>query len=217
MSWRWDPVRGFQPFYEAPKDDSGGGGGGGDTPKDDDRDKDLEAIAGLGDPGKAAIKAERDAKATALATATAAQKEATRLQGILDKQEADKLKTAEKEAEEKGQFKELAETRATELATAKATIKTLEDKAKLLEETVAKTVEAEWKGLPKEVQEAYSGADDDALAKMAWLPKGKKLAEAINGKTPREGNPPGPPANGDTGKGAETARNRQSAMLGSAF
>lgn len=65
-------------------------------------------------------------------------------------------------------------------------------------------VEAAWKDLPAEVAGMYDGADDDVLAKAAFVEKTKALAARLAGGPTNKGNPPGPnPAGPIGGGGAE--------------
>lgn len=77
--------------------------------EEQDEQEDNANVAELGDSGKAAIKAERDARKKAAA-------EATELKKRLDTLESEKRTADEAKAKEDGKYKELLEARETELA-----------------------------------------------------------------------------------------------------
>ncbi len=100
------------------------------------------------------------------------------------------------DAAKRGEFEALAKKREEERDAAKGEATSLKAENDQLRAAVDSILTAEWKALPAEVRDAYSGADDDPLAKLAWLPKGKKLAEKLTGSN-SGGNRPGPKPGGD--------------------
>jgi hypothetical protein len=110
--------------------------------------------------------------------------------------EAAEQKRKEKEAAEAGKFEELAATRERERDEAKNEATSLKAENDQLRAAITGVLDSEWKTLPVEVTDAYLGADDDPLAKLAFLPKGKVLAAKLtekaetqrgNGRDPRAG------------------------------
>ena len=189
-------------FYEgrhfpllAPDDGTGGGGAPADPPENDD---DLEDLEGVGASGKDAIKKERAAARAALTARKAAEKERDTLLAEKTQREADDKKRQEDEAKTQGQFEKLAEDRGAELAAAKAENETLKKRLADVEEVVKTIVDEDWKTLPKEVADVYTGEDTDVVAKLKWLPKGKALADRIDGEKRVHGNGPGPKSTGKT-------------------
>lgn len=136
-------------------------------------DPDLE---GLGDKGKATlerIRGERDAEKQRAKTLQDERDALKKKVDAAEKREADEQEEA---AKKKGEFEQLAEKRGTELATAKQTIEELTAQVERMRAAIDASIEADWKALPKEVADLFSGAEDDTIAKMEWLPKAKAAA-----------------------------------------
>jgi hypothetical protein len=183
-------------MFMRPDDNGGGGGSNNDDDDVELTDDQIEAMPDLTDGGKKALKdqrdrrkAERDARIAAETELVAAKEEANKLKR--EKAERERADQAEKDrvAAEAGQHEALAESRRVELErvqgeldTANDKIETLEKSNKKMTEVIDKTIKDDWKGLPAEVTELFSGADDDAIAKMEWLPKARKMAETLEGK-----------------------------------
>lgn len=111
----------------------------------------------------------------------------------------------EAEAKEQGKFEKLANDREAELNELKPKIAALESERDTLKVTLAEIAETELKELPKEVRDIAPAeyADDKSLTNpldvLAWLPKGKALAEKLNGQSAVKGAKPSPRANGAHG------------------
>jgi hypothetical protein len=146
--------------------------------------------AELGDAGKAALKKERDAR-------TAAEKETKRLQKLIDDAAAERAKADEADAAKRGEFEELAAKREGERDAAKDEAAKLQAENDQLRAAISEQVDAGWKALPKEVADVYPGADDDPLAKLAFLSKSKSLVEKLTDKTAARGNGADPKGSGD--------------------
>jgi hypothetical protein len=138
-----------------------------------------ELPANLNDAGKAAIAKERDARKQAA-------KEARELKAELDALKADKAAADEakrladeKAAEEQGQFKELAEQRANDLAAANAEKQTAQEKLDTLIASIKPDVDEAWKALPEEVSELFTGDANDVLSKKAFMASHKKLIDRL--------------------------------------
>jgi hypothetical protein len=161
----------------------GDGGGGAGVPDDD---SDLDKLEDLGDAGKAAIKAERaarrkadaDAKAAADALKTAADR-LTALEEADRKRTADAATQAEKDREAKGEFESLAKERENERDKAKAELAALQAQFDALKTAANTVVKADFETLPEAVRDVYTGDKDDAVAMLAFIPKGKKLVESL--------------------------------------
>jgi hypothetical protein len=185
----------------APDGESGGGGGETTTQKTESAGDDLDKIEGLGDKGKEAIRKERDAAKAARDEAKALKEERDALQQEKADREAAESKARDEEARKKGEFAQLADQRGRDLDTAKADNKTLKADNDALREAINGFLDAEWKALPDTIKAAYLGADDDPLAKLRFLPRGKALAEELVGsKDPaKRGAGPDPKPKGPDG------------------
>lgn len=107
--------------------------------------------------------------------------------------EKEEREQKEKQAKEQGEFQKLADGYAKELDE----LRPKAEEADRYKEAVKTIAEAELKALPDEVREIAPDASDP-LAVLAWLPKGKKLAEKLGGQTKR-GNGGDPPPAGTPG------------------
>lgn len=116
-----------------------------------------------------------------------------------DKEEKERL---EAEAMKQGEFQKLADERKVKLDELEPKVAALESERDTLKVTLAEIAEAELKALPKEVSDIAPAqrADDKSLTNpldvLAWLPKGKALAEKLNGQSAIKGVKPSPRANG---------------------
>lgn len=122
-----------------------------------------------------------------------------------DKEEKERL---EAEATKQGEFEKLANDRKAKLEELEPKVTALETERDSLKLTLAEIAESELKALPKEVKDIAPAqyAEDKSLTNpldvLAWLPKGKALAEKLNEKSAVRGAKPSPRANG--AHGAET-------------
>lgn len=127
------------------------------------------------------------------------------------KEEQDKAKAAkekeekerlEQQAKEQGEHKELAEKYEDELKELRPQLESATAEIEKYKSTVADIVKAELKALPEEVRDISPAqyAEDKSLTNpldvLAWLPKGKALAEKLNGQSAVRGAKPSPRANG---------------------
>lgn len=116
-----------------------------------------------------------------------------------DKEEKERL---EAEATKQGEFQKLADERKLKIDELEPQVATLTGEIEKYKSTVADIVKAELKALPEEVRDISPAqyAEDKSLTNpldvLAWLPKGKTLAEKLNGQSASKGNPPSPRANG---------------------
>ena len=119
-----------------------------------------------------------------------------------DKEEKERL---EAEAKEKGEHQKLAEQYESELKELKPRLETTTAEVEKYKAAVADMVKSELKALPEEVRDISPAqyADDKSLTNpldvLAWLPKGKALAEKLNGQSAVKGAKPSPRANGAHG------------------
>lgn len=125
--------------------------------------------------------------------------EKDRAQQAKDKEEKERL---EKQAKEQGEFEKLANDRETELNELKPKLESATAEIERYKSTVADIVKSELKSLPEEVREISPAqyAEDKSLTNpldvLAWLPKGKALAEKLSGASATKGTPVSPRANG---------------------
>ena len=106
----------------------------------------------------AADKARADAKAEADAVADQARKD----------------KAAE-DAKKAGDFEKVESTLKTDLQAAKDAQSALQAQVDQYQAAVDAVLKADWDALADDVKEFYPGDEDDTLAKVNWLPKGKAL------------------------------------------
>jgi len=208
----------FAPMWEATDK---GGGGGADPPADD---SDLDSIEGLGDKGKEAIKAERKARRDADAALKTLQGSVAGLQDSLKalqdektQRDADAAAAAERDRESRGEFEALAKTREQERDKAKDDLKALQERFDALHAVATATVKTDFDALPQEVRDVYSGAADDPVAMLAFIPKGKALAAKLTGGEENnsrntDGAKPNPPV-GDGNTDRRTESDKKAAEL----
>jgi hypothetical protein len=172
-------------------DPIGGGSQEGDENPDDgdqndEGDGEGDLPPDLGDKGKEALKAERKAKAAALKRARELE---TELQTLRDaKTEADRLAQEAKDAKalEDGQAKELAQERGVKLAERETELAALTTKFNDLVSALKPEVDAAWNDVPEEIRAFYDGADDDVLAKRAFLAKSKPAIDRMNAEQDKQ-------------------------------
>jgi len=165
------------------------------TPTDD---------APLGDAGKKALDAERDAR-------KAAEKEARDAKARLAQIEADAQKAKDAEAAEQGKWKELAEKRDADLAEATSKLTATTTELDTLRTYVTDDIVAAVKVLPKALVAFDPGEDAPIAQRLAWLTKAKAAAAELDKQTPRgNGGDPKPGGNPkiDADKAVANARRR---------
>jgi len=114
-----------------------------------------------------------------------------------DREAADK-KAKEEAAVEAGEFEGIAQVREQERDAARKEAASLQAKVDQLQAAIDNAIATEWKALPSEVLDAYIGDDEDALGKLAFLPKGKALAAKLEEKAESiRGNGHDPKSRGD--------------------
>jgi hypothetical protein len=130
------------------------------------------------------------------------QEEKDKAKAAKDKEEKERL---EAEATKQGEFQKLADERKLKLDQLEPKLTALETERDTLKATLAEIAEASLKELPKEVsdispaQRAEDKSVINPLDVLAWLPKGKALAEKLNGQSGVLGTPKSPRANGAHG------------------
>lgn len=172
----------------------------------DNRD-DAEQIEALGEKGRQAIQRERDARRDAEARAArtdAAEHEARRLKGILDKQAAEKAKADEDAAAKRGEFEQLATKREEERNAAMAERDALVAERDQLRAFFDGRVEAALKELPDALKDFDPGPEAPFGQRMAWLEKALKRAGEMTKETDR-GNGRDPRATGSAGAANDEA------------
>ncbi len=138
-----------------------------------------DVTATLSDAGKAAIKAERDARKQAAKEARELRIELDALKA--DKADADAEKAAADEAEaiKRGEFEKLAGERAETIKTLTGERDGYKTQLDTLIAAIKPDVDAAWQDVPDELKSFYSGADDDVLAKRAFLAKSKPALDKL--------------------------------------
>jgi hypothetical protein len=109
---------------------------------------------------------------------------------------------AEAKAKEQGEFEKLANDRQAKIEEIEPKLSAVEAERDSLKSMLVDIAKAELKSLPDEVRDISPAeyAEDKTLtnpqAVLAWLPKGKALAEKLNGQSAVKGNGPSPRATG---------------------
>lgn len=147
----------------------------------------------LGDKGKAAIKAEREARKAAEDARKASDDELATLRKEKSEREAAETKRKEDEAKQKGEFEKLATDREKERDEAKAEVTRLTGEVDQLKAAMAEGIKAGWKELPEEVRKLgeKQHAEDDVLRRFQFLndPDTKALVTKLTDKAdPKRGN-----------------------------
>jgi predicted RNase H-like nuclease (RuvC/YqgF family) len=130
------------------------------------------------------------------------QEEKDKAKAAKDKEERERL---EAEATKQGEFEKLANDRKAEIDKLTPKLAAAETERDALKVSLMEIVEAGLKELPKEVLDIapVQRAEDKSLTNpldvLAWLPKGKALAEKLNGPSAVKGAKPSPRANGAHG------------------
>lgn len=156
----------------------------------DDTDDDADT-AELGDKGKAALKAERDARKAERDARKAAEKELADLK-------AEQQRAKDKEAAEQGKWQELAEKREADLTAATTERDALQSRLDEALQVIRDDVTATWKDTPEEVRDLYEGDEDDVLAKRRHLTRSAKLIARLTAdKDKTRGNGPNPKPRGN--------------------
>jgi hypothetical protein len=120
------------------------------------------------------------------------------------------------EAKARGDFEQVEAKLKADIETLRSEKTALEARTQSLTDAIEKVVSDDWGKLPDEVRESYvaaGGNDDDALAKITFLPQGKKLAEKLTERQKsdrREGNGYNP--NGKSGESAGDIESEKGAL-----
>lgn len=165
-------------------------GGGSPTPEeaaaaeakriaDEEAARVAEEEKHLSEAGKAALKAERDARKAAAKEAADLKARLSEIEAKQAEADAAKAKAEEEEAKRKGEFEQLANKRAEDLAAAIAERDAERAEKAALIEALKPEIDEQWNALPAEVTELYEGADDDVLAKRAHIARTRKLTEKL--------------------------------------
>lgn len=117
-----------------------------------------------------------------------------------------------KKAEERGEFDRVIADIERERDEANTKLDAANAKADRYSDAVAAFLDDDWQKLPDLVRDSYSGPDDDPLARLAWLPKGKALADHQTARGARGNGPDPAPGNG--GAKAPTLEQTKREMAG---
>lgn len=105
----------------------------------------------------------------------------------------------EAEAKARGDFEVVENQLRVDLASAEEEAQKLRETNQRFTDVVNRMLEDQWNPLPEEIREMYTGADDDVLAKLDFLPRARRLVERFTSSSetppPLRGNGPDvPPA-----------------------
>lgn len=159
----------------------------------------------LGDAGKKALEAEREARKAADKRAKDAETELTRLKAEAQQQ-------ADAEAAAQGKYRELAEKREADLTQTRESLKAIETERDALRQHVTADIDAAIKDPAyKPFLRFDPGAEAPIAERLKWLTEAKAaIAEILQPKVPG-GNPPNPkPGSGQLDIAQEAARARAS-------
>jgi len=145
----------------------------------DEPDEEGDLPADLGDKGKAALADERKAKRDAQKALKAAQAENEALKAKQAETDAAKAAADEAEAIKRGEFEALATSRAETITTLTGERDGLKAQLDTLIAAIKPDVDAAWQAVPDEIKGFYDGADDDTLAKRAFLAKSKPAIDRL--------------------------------------
>ncbi len=169
-----------------------------DEAQHDDAGSDVESVPEDVSGLKSALAKTREARKLAASEAAGAREERDALLKEKAEREDAAAKEREAEAEKKGEFEALAKKRENERDAAKSDVTRLTAENDQLRAAISGVLDSEWKELPAEVKDAYLGADDDPLARLAFLPKGKALAIKLGERADAaRGNGRDPKSSGD--------------------
>lgn len=157
-----------------------------------DPNADPDADLKLGDKGKAALKAERDARAAAEKAASDAAKELEALRKAESDRQAEKAKADEAEAAERGEYKTLAEKHKADAEDKETKVVQLSERLGTYQKAIAPLIEGLEKDLPKEAMADYN-ADADPADRLAWLQARKALVTTLRPADPTRQRVPGTP------------------------
>jgi hypothetical protein len=131
-----------------------------------------------------------------------------------DREDRERL---EAKAKEQGEFEKLAGEREQKIKELEPQIAALTKENESLRSTVIEIAKAELKALPEDVRDTSPAQyDEDKILTnpvdvLAWLPKGKKLAERLSGETAKPGAKQDPKPKGAPGE-AEKDKEAQALM-----
>lgn len=208
-------------------------------PSDDENQKTAEELAAesaaateaariadeekhLSDAGKAALKAERDARKAAAKEAAEAKAELETLRKEKAEADAAKAKAEEEEATRKGEFEQLATKRAEEIQAVTGERDTLKIRLDTALALISASLDQDWKAAPDQVTKLYRGDDTDVLAKRQFLTEHADIIAALSDKQQDRKQAAGfgrtPNPNGDGRKVIDAdARKEQSGIYKSTF
>lgn len=154
------------------------------------------------------------------------QKDQNELAAKIRREEKDKFERAatetkrlaeEAEATKQGEFQKLADSRQKELDEVKPALAAATTELEAYKLKVSEMVQAELKELPDEVRDMAPTqlAEDKSITNpldvLAWLPKGKALADKLNGQPAKTGAKSDPKAIGEPGDADKDRQARKDA------
>lgn len=192
------------PFLSPDGERSGGGGEIGNADANNDANSGGEQGGGGGEK-KVEFSAEQQKHVDKLIGD--ARKDAARVaadKAKADREAADETARKERETNDlkaKGEFEKVETTLKADLQAARDEATALKGRKDQLEAAIDAVLKADWDALDDDVKEYYPG-DEDALVKVAWLPKGKTLQAKLHptkadpkvgmARDPKSGNSTGP-------------------------
>lgn len=187
------------PFL-APDDGSGGGGGGNDDGKPDS----ANPGGNQGEQGRPTFTAEQQKEIDRIAAKARREgQDAGKAEAEQARKDAEEQARKDREAADlkaKGEFEALEQTLRADLASATGERDQFKAQAARLTAAIDAVLTEEWTALGDDVREYYPGADDDPLAKLEWLPKGRALLAKLHPEKPAPGNRPDRRPNGAPGE-----------------
>lgn len=176
----------------------------------------------LSDAGKAALKAERDARKAAAKEAADLKARLADLEAKQSEADAAKAKAEEAEAIKRGEFEQLVVKRTEELQGVTGERDTLKQRLDTALSLISASLDQDWKAAPDQVTKLYRGDAADVLAKRQFLTDHADIIAALTDKQDDRKQAAGfgrtPTPNGDGKKIPDAdARKEQSGIYRSTF
>lgn len=170
-------------------------------------------IKGLDDNARDILRRYNEQREAATKEAATAKRERDALLKEKTERETAEKQQKEKAAEAAGEFETLAKTREAERDAARTDAAALKAENDQLRKVIDDVLEAEWKDLSPDALDAFVGNEDDPLARLAFLPKGKRLTAKLAEKAEAlRGNGRDPVSAGGKKTNEDAARKATSAM-----
>lgn len=144
-----------------------------------EEDRDDAPPTGLDEGAKAVFAKEREARKQAAREARELKAELDALKAAKAADDAAKAAADEEAAIKRGEFEQIANERGATITTLTGERDGYKAQLDTLIAAIKPDVDAAWKAVPDEIKSFYDGADDDVLAKRAFLAKSKPAIDKL--------------------------------------